>query len=724
MHRKNKFAGLSLLSLALAAPLAAHADSAPPAPSEEVVIVGTGVKRELADVEGAKIYAGKRPQVAVLADLPALQSNAQRQAFSEISGVLISEVSNNSWASISYRGLGEPHESWNVLILKDGVPVSPDMTSYPAAYYTPPLDIVSRIEVLQGGAGLLYGPQPGGAINFVTGYDPGPDYRAMVKLSGGDDNLRAGLARAGFGAGAWRVSGYGRITQSDGPRQTNSDSDQRSLGLTGVYDGEAWRLRINLDAFDAAYGEPGGLSAARLAADRTAVSTPFDRLEISRTAPSVHLDADLGDWRLEATGFAAWYSRTSKRQTGGAFGQPTPGANVLVTQTQEFETQGLDLRLRRDFSAFGSLQSATFGALVFNSDAPVAVDKGASPTDGAGTAGALARTERSGQTQALFGEVRLGFGPLIVTPGVRIEHVRQDVRELLDLSVGSATGGPPGAANGALSAKSSDETVTLWGVGAWIDASPKLRMIANISSGYKPKLFNDGVTFSSGVDAAATLEPTRSLIAEAGFKARPTAWSAIEALGFFARLEDQVGLLGGPLPAAAPFGAVSAGGARRMNVGTMENSGVEVSGAVALFGPDGGLFATRADQLRLQANAQILNAQFVDGAAKGFTPQYAPDLIARASLIYSRPNGAKAAVFVTHISALSGVDNNAAEFAMPAYTVVDASLDWPLTGALALTGGVNNLFDESYVSRIRPGGGGGADPGAPRNAYVGLTMRF
>jgi Fe(3+) dicitrate transport protein len=79
---------------------------------------------------------------------------------------------------------------------------------------------------------------------------------------------------------------------------------------------------------------------------------------------------------------------------------------------------------------------------------------------------------------------------------------------------------------------------------------------------------------------------------------------------------------------------------------------------------------------------------------------------------------------MTHVSALSGVDNNAAEFAMPAYTVVDASFDWPLTQAIALTGGINNLFDEAYVSRIRPGGGGGADPGAPRNLYAGLTLRF
>jgi hypothetical protein len=89
---------------------------------------------------GARIYAGKKTTNVNLDELPPLATGQLREAFVLIPGLLVSEVSNRSWSSINYRGLGEPHESWNTLVLKDGIPVSPDPYNYPAAYYAPPLD--------------------------------------------------------------------------------------------------------------------------------------------------------------------------------------------------------------------------------------------------------------------------------------------------------------------------------------------------------------------------------------------------------------------------------------------------------------------------------------------------------------------------------------------------------------------------------------------------------
>lgn len=39
------------------------------------------------------------------------------------------------------------------------------MYSYPAGYYILPLELVERVEFIRGASGLLYGPQPGGALN-------------------------------------------------------------------------------------------------------------------------------------------------------------------------------------------------------------------------------------------------------------------------------------------------------------------------------------------------------------------------------------------------------------------------------------------------------------------------------------------------------------------------------------------------------------------------------
>lgn len=694
--------------------------------SRTVVVVGDRIRRELGEVEGAKIYAGKRTSVALLSDLPPIEGAGYRQAFIEIPGVLISEVSNGSWQSISYRGLGEPHESWNILTLKDGLPVSPDAYSYPAAYYTPPMDLVERIEFLRGGSGLLYGPLPGGAINYVMRRPQREDdgLGGLAKLTVGSNSLQTGLVALDGRNGPFSASAYVRESQTDGPRAGNADADQSSAALHLGYDAPTWSLAFGLDVYDAEFGEPGGLSRARFAANRRDVSTPLDRLSISRTAPSLRLDADLGGWTLTGVLAHSAYERTSRRQAGGAFGQITPGANVAIRQIQEFDVTIGDLRVRRDFEAFGSLQSATAGVSWQSSDAPVRVDKGATPTDWTGAAGPLSRVARTGEVLAAFGEVRFGFGPLLVTPGLRVERLEQSVREALDLGVGSATGGPPGGPNGPLGARSDEETVVLPALGLEWRFTDATRAILNISRGFKPRLYNDGVSFGAGIDAAGTFEPSYADTIELALRSRPTPWLALEGSVFRVTLDNQVGFLVGPLPAAAPFGAVGVGGARRQNVGSMENSGVDLAAAAALFGPDGGLFGAADWTLRAQANMQFLDAEFTSGPARGFTPQFAPETLVRASLTWTGANGLKAALFHTAVSGQNGADNPSADFRIPAYAVWDASIEIPFGDRLVLSGQVNNLFDEAYVARIRPGGGGGIDPGAPRNASLSLAVRF
>jgi Fe(3+) dicitrate transport protein len=55
--------------------------------------------------------------------------------------------------------------------------------------------------------------------------------------------------------------------------------------------------------------------------------------------------------------------------------------------------------------------------------------------------------------------------------------------------------------------------------------------------------------------------------------------------------------------------------------------------------------------------------------------------------------------------------------------VLDASFEWPVAGGFTVGAGINNLLDEEYAGRVRPGGGGGFDPGAPRNFFVSIGWR-
>ena len=700
----------------------AAAGSSTASQATSIIVTASRESDRLPDQSGTLIFAGKLGDIAVLGDIPTVPTRNLRVALADIPGVLVSEVSNGSWASLSYRGLGEPHESWNILTLQDAVSAVPDMYSYPAGYFIPPLEVVERVEFIRGASGLLYGPQPGGAINYVL---KGPRRAAGVdgeaRLTAGSWYARQGFASVAASDGTIAADAFIHYAEGDGPRRVNSDHEQTTARLRGHYLGEDVTATLSLDYYTGRFGEPGGLTRARLEADRRDNSLARDRVRIERFAPTLAIEWQMDEaTQVTARAFYSRFERESWRQAGGSFGQATPDANVLIRQLQVFDTAGIDLRARHDFGA-SAQHSLTIGVLGHTSDAPVFVDKGASNTDFIGTAGALARAQRSGDTAAIFGEAKLGFGDVQIVPGFRLERIRQRVVETLDLGVGSATGGGPGAANGVLGNREDTQTVPLYGVGVTWDASETLRFVANASRAFKPLLYNDGVTFQAGIDAAGTFDASYAFTVEAGLQAEPVPPVRIDANLFRVEFENQVGFLAGPLPASAPFGAVGAGGARRQNVGNMRNQGIDLALRLDLVGPEG--IAKGENTLRLSTNLQLLDADFTDGVAEGFTPQYAPGHLLRSTLAWIGKNGSRAALTFTSVGDQQGADNNVADFFLPGYEVFDASVEWPLAGGFTIGAGVNNLLDEDYATRVRPGGGGGFDPGAPRNVFVSIGWK-
>ena len=713
----------SVVLSALSVPALADEAAGDQASQAATIIVTARKDRDaLPDLSGTLIFAGKLGDVALLTDQPPVSGRNLRVALADIPGLLVSEVSNGSWASLSYRGLGEPHESWNLLTLQDAIPAVPDMYSYPAAYFIPPLELVERVEFIRGASGLLYGPQPGGAINYVL---RGPRREAGVEGQGrltiGSWDARQVMGSLAVSDGRLAADGFVQYAAGDGPRRVNSDNDQLTARLRGHVLGDDVTLSLSLDYYQGKHGEPGGLTQARMEADRRDGSTPLDRVRIERFAPSLGLDWQIDDLtQVTARLFYSRFERESWRQAGGGFGQVTPAGNVIVRQLQVFNTAGIDVRLRRDFGGQGQ-HTLTLGVLGHSSDAPVRVDKGNSSADFVGLAGPVARTDRSGDAAALFGEVKLGLGDVQIVPGFRLERLRQRVVEQLDLSLGSAAGGPPGGPTGPLGNRRNVNTIALWGIGLTWDASERLRFVANASRGFKPLLYNDGVTFQAGIDAAGTFDASYAFTVEAAVQAQPVPPLRIDAGLFRVSFEDQVGFLAGPLPAAAPFGAVGAGGARRQNVGSMRNQGIDLAVRLDLLGPDG--IGKAQDTLRLSANLQLLDARFTRGAAAGFRPQYAPGHLLRANLAHIGRDGSRAALTLTSVGDQQGADNNVAQFFLPGYTVVDASVEVPIGKGFTVGAGLNNILDERYAARVRPGGGGGFDPGLPRNLFVSLGWR-
>ncbi len=701
-----------------APPAASSQESALARDVEDVKVRGTRMDRRFPPpVDGTHVLAGKKITRVLIDERPPQASASHRQNLALVPGLLVSEVTNQAWASLSYRGLGEPHESWNLLFMRDGVPIVPDMYSYPAAYIQPPVESIARIDFVRGGASLLYGPQPGGALDFVS-REPDEARRLKPKARGiagsyglyqfygsieGTVPSEEGKTRAAYLADVQHTTFDGMRPNADGTLTHGS-----AMARFDVGNGE--RITLRFDTFNADLGEPGGLTRARYDRDRTAASTPFDRIRIRRLAPEVRYERSLSsDTTFEARVFGAFVDRTSRRQASTSFGLDADPANTSVLQSQRFWTLGTQARLRRDWRLSGNTQTLAVGFQVFGSYAPVRVDKGLSAADDQGLGAPLVRSERRGHVVSLFGEHLFTFGRLRLVPGARLELIRQNVAESLDRGVGSPTDGrSAGAPNGVLGNGSSVEPVVLPGVGASYLFDIGLEPYVNVTRGYKPKLYNDAFTFQSGVNVASSFNPSYTLSSEMGVRGRPTSWLSCDASAFHITFDDQIG-----------FFANDQGGATRTNVGSMRNRGVDLAAEVD---PLGVLAIRGAGALTFYGNVSILDARLTSGPFEGTRPQYAPTHLVRTGLFYRFGQRAKLALLGTFLGRHSGADNAHPLFEIPAYQVWDVSAEIavPKT-SLAVFGGINNLGDERYFARVRPGGGGGIDPAFGRNVFVGVS---
>lgn len=663
---------------------------------EEVTVTAPPAGPFLPDVEGTRIYAGKKTTVTILDRQPAIQQNNYREAFAQTPGLLLSEMYNRGNLHVNYRGIGDPHESQDLLVMKDGLPIVFDRIGYSTVYYQPPLESVDRIELIRGGGALMYGPQPGPVLNFVTKTPPEDrPLAASTQQTLGSFGTYTTYNHAGGTQGPWGYSAYQYHSHSNGPR-ANENYDLNSGAATMLLrraPGDAWTLSV--DAHEGEHHEPGRLTKAQYEADRRQTLRPHDRLEIARYALTLTNERRLSDRTLATTTlFGNYFDRFSLRRTSN-----TSTQNNL--DRRETKAGGFETRVRHEYDVFGRPQTATYGGTFSYAESPRTQDRSAVGTYPSEHGARIFQFDYRTIYGSLFGENRFSFGKLSVVPGARLDLFNQRVKE--DFNTGKTS---------PLHNINEVEVVPLVGLGLQYEFADQHQAYANISQGYKPPQFDDLAPSGNNTLPATSLETAKSWTYEAGVRGTPRPWFSYDGSLFLTEYDDY-------------FGTVTVGSnTRRQNVGKARYSGVDVMAMLDLFG-----FTQMADRwgrLNLYGGASLLSAEFVEGPLKDSDPAYAPDYVVRTGLTYQHPTRGKVALLGTFVGDHFWADNNAAgstgTTGVPAYGV------WDLTGEMflipnraTLLVGINNLLDEVYYSRVRSDG---IEPAAGRFYYAGMRLDF
>jgi Fe(3+) dicitrate transport protein len=705
----------------------------------------------LPEVEGTRINSGKKTSFVKPEEFPTINNNNYREALATTPGLIVSEEPNSPIINIGYRGLDSQRAEFSQ-VLKDGISIKNEQFGFPETHYTPILDAVERIEFIRAGAALQFGPQPGGAINFVMKM-PRHDapFHFMTKNAYGTDELFTSYTAIDGTVGQLGYYAYYDHREREGFR-TNSDYELDNGSVRLVYDpNNDNRFILTLDGYDEEHGEPGGLRtfidpnpAVPLAAnvlyqvDRNATSRFFDRFRLKRyyaTLEYQHLFSEQTELDIKA--FGGYLSRYSKRQRGGGVGSlPVGGAaNTNSIQLREVWNEGAELRLRHDYNLAGDTSTFAGGVYFYHALQDRDDQRGSTP----GADSGMLRNFATGETTdfSIFAENRFHFGRLSITPGMRLEFLDQTLDETFNFAKANnppALGGPQPLASRddssfvplfslglgyvllegqqavtttAKDAKDSKNVTTTMTAGG----PPRLELYATASQAYRPRTYGELVPTSATGVINGDLEEGDSVQFELGLRGKPLSYLTFDVSGFYYEFDNQVGdvTLPGDIPSTA-------------NVGDARYLGFEAAMELDILAMINGGAESPYGQFNLYGNVTLLDAEITAGPNNGLTPQYAPDYQFKVGGIYRWQDRVKVGLLGTIVDDHFANATNSPTHFVPAYTVWDLTAEVNFChGRVGVFAGINNVFDEDFWAEVRDEG---ILPAYRRNYYGGVKIRF
>lgn len=601
---------------------------------------------------------------------------------------------------IGLRGLA-PRRSGFVLLLGEGVPVQPSIYSEAGAYYGVPAERVAGIEVIKGGASILYGPNSvGGVINYL--YRPLSEnpFEAVLDLRGGSNaefmsNLFASGTRGSTSYGAEYMR-----KQGDGFRDNSAyEINDMDLRLAHSFNANH-EASARFQYYDEESETPGSLTPEQFSQDITQSNKPNDLFFGERIAGDIRTTHLFGErHKIETLVYANyfrrdWYIQNFAGPTGIAL------ANTNGQNLREFNVVGFEPKYTFYYDLGGMTgHSLLVGGRVYHDTLDRIVATGPTPTSRERGTGKVTE-DRDFNTLALAvyaqNEFRL-TDRFSITPGLRYEYIEQEREDTL---------------TGTRGTKLTD--ILLPGIGLKYTFAPQSVAYANVSRAFRPPTFSD--VFDPFTSASRDLDAGTAITYEVGFRANPYEWLLLDASLFRFDFEDQVVI---SQNVAGNFDTRSQGAEGTVEIGLF--------GLLRHLASENGLPSVHELYLRSGFTAQ--DTEFLNGEFVGNELPFAPEQMYTFGAVYEWRKQASVQLQAHWVDEQLADNANTVTPSkdgtigiLPNYTVWDLNLNYDYK-RLSLAAGIRNLFDEEYIAE-RNTFFRGVVPGPDRTFYVGLTVKY
>ena len=646
-------------SIALALGIAASYPvfAAPPADFVgETVVVTPGRFAEPDGMRPANVTVISRQQIEQnpATTLPAILADYAGISARDLFG---NQASNST---VDIRGFGAA-AGQNTLVLVDGRRLN-DIDLSGVVWSAIPLSAIERIEVVRGGASVLYGSGAvGGVINIITRSPLDKPDEAGVNVRVGSFDTRDVQVFGSLSGTDMGVTLAANRFRSDGYRDNNQNRQDSVYGdARWQREQTEWVLKFGADSQTIRL--PGSrliqpsIGLNQLASDRQGTSTPLDW-------------AERDGWQLGLTGNFKLGEHDAIVDLG--YRNKAQAAYFDFSGYPDYRESDLDMFSVSPRAQF-KLGSHTLVAGVDFTHWQYGVDLSNSPANIGQPVNHIHATQRS---MGVYAKDQLALSPAVaLSAGARIERFSIRASDAYDAS---APGG--GFGSGALAGQQ-DEQQYAWEFGARYRLSAQDALYAKGGRSFRFATVDEIYEYNASfAHEFQFLKPQTALDAELGWETSSTKRGARVAL-YAARVKDEIHL--------DPYKA----GVGNTNLPPLQRYGLELEGR------------TQWQALTLSGAYTLAFSRFTGGNYNGaeLAGNEVP-LVPRHKLALNlawQINAATTLSGSANYVSQQYMDNdepNTMGVRIPAYTVVDARLAHRV-GKWTLSAAVNNLFDEAYYT--------------------------
>jgi Fe(3+) dicitrate transport protein len=717
------FAAILLLPVLLHAQ---STDTTQIVPLQEIIISGIKTVHgtgHMPEVKEGIVYAGKKNEVILTDSLDANKAiNNTRQILGRIPGLNIVETENGGFTAngIATRGLN-PNQSIEMNIRQNGYNISADVFGYNESYYIPPMEGVSRIEMVRGASTLQFGSQFGGMVNYVMKEAPlHKPFEFTTSQTVGNFGMFNAFNAIGGTKGKWSYYGFLQYRYMEGWRPNSQQTQVSGYGKVQYRPNEKWTAGVEYSLLRNRIRMPGGLTDSMFQADpatssraRNWLKTPWNIVTGFITyKPTANTSIYLKTSYMFNNRSLVW-----RDEDGGA-----AALDIIDPQTGEYIPREVSIQdMHGTATEIRVLQEYATGRLHHTLAAGIRLSYSTfhRQTSGPGSTGLdfdLTTTGPFGndlnystQNIAPFAENIFHFGErLTITPGIRFEY-------LFNTSAGYVTRGDKIIAN-----EKSTRNIPLFGIGTEFKTSGNTNIYANISQAYRPITYSQLTPFGVTARIDPNLKDASGYNTDLGYRGTVKNYLNFDIGVFYLAYNQRIGVVLKTDPATGATYSL------RTNVANSVHKGVE---AYVEFNPIKLAFPAAKSGFSIFNSFAYTDAQYTTGEFDGNRVEAAPAYVNRTGLTAYTPQ-LSVSFQMSNVGDAYGDASNVRESTnpvagyIPAYTVLDISATYKLKN-YALKCGINNAGNASYFTRrANEYPGPGIIPSTMRSFYGGVTAVF